>query len=74
MKVIDIQQAKIHFSQLVDEAVAGGDVVLSRAGQPLVKLVPVVEALPPRRLGTDAGRVVIHEDFDGPLEEFDDYR
>lgn len=74
MKVIDIQQAKIHFSQLVDEAVAGGDVVLSRAGQPLVKLVPVAEALPPRRLGTAAGRVVIHEDFDGPLEEFDGYR
>jgi prevent-host-death family protein len=74
MTTFNIHQAKTHLSRLVDEAVAGGEVVIARANRPLVRLVPVVEARAPRRLGTAAGRVQIAEDFEAPLEDFDDYR
>jgi prevent-host-death family protein len=72
-KVVNLHDAKTHLSRLVDEAVGGGEVVIARANRPLVQLVPVAEAAPPRRLGTASGHVVIGEDFDAPLDDFSDY-
>jgi prevent-host-death family protein len=74
MRIVNIHEAKTHLSRLVDEAIRGGEVIIARANQPLVKLVPVAEALPARRLGTAAGRMHIAEDFDAPLPDFDEYR
>ena len=74
MSVTNIHEAKTHLSRLVDEALRGKDVVIARANKPLVKLVPLKEALPPRRLGTAAGKVKIADDFDQPLADFDEYR
>ena len=74
MSTVNIHQAKTHLSRLVEEAVQGGEVIIARANKPLVKLVPVEEARPPRRLGTVAGKVWMSEDFDEPLPDFDEYR
>lgn len=74
MSTVNIHQAKTHLSRLVEEAVQGGEVIIARANKPLVKLVPVGEARPPRRLGTAAGKVWMSEDFDEPLPDFDEYR
>jgi prevent-host-death family protein len=73
MTTVNIHQAKTHLSRLVDEAVAGGEVVIARANRPLVRLVPVAESRVERRLDTAAGQVRIAEDFDAPLEDFDGY-
>ena len=40
-KTVNIRTAKTHLDSLIDEAEAGGDVVISRGGKPAVKLVPV---------------------------------
>jgi prevent-host-death family protein len=41
VKTVNIQAAKTHLSRLVDEVVSGGEeVVLAKAGKPLVRLVP----------------------------------
>lgn len=74
MTTVNIHQAKTHLSRLVDEAVAGGEVVIARANRPLVRLVPVAESRAERRLDTAAGQVRIAEDFDAPLEDFDGYQ
>lgn len=74
MSRVNIHEAKTHLSRLVDEAVRGGEVIIARANKPLVKLVPVEEARPARRLGTAAGEVRMSEDFDEPLPDFDEYR
>lgn len=74
MSTHNIHEAKTHLSRLVDEALRGGEVVISRSNRPLVKLVPLEEALPPRRLGTAAGQVRIAPDFDEPLADFEEYR
>jgi prevent-host-death family protein len=42
---------------LVEAAVQGEDVVIGKAGKPLVRLVPVASAAGPRELGALAGRV-----------------
>lgn len=74
MATVNIHHAKTHLSRLVAEAMSGGEVVIARANRPLVKLVPVAEALPPRKLGTAAGKVRVRDDFDEPLADFDAYR
>jgi prevent-host-death family protein len=40
MKTVNLHAAKTHLSRLVD-AVSGEDIVIAKAGQPLVRLVPV---------------------------------
>jgi len=48
---MNIQEAKGRLSALVAEAERGHDVVIARAGRPIVKLVPVVNDSAHRRLG-----------------------
>ena len=43
VSTINIYEAKTHLSRLVDRATAGEDIVIARAGKPLVRLVPVDE-------------------------------
>jgi len=74
MPTVNIHEAKTHLSRLVDEALRGEEVVIARANRPLVKLVPLADTLPPRRLGTAAGKVKVAEDFDAPLPDFEEYR
>jgi len=38
-KQVNIHAAKTHFSQLVEEVEAGGEVIIARAGKPILKLV-----------------------------------
>ena len=50
-KVINIHEAKTHFSKLVDQVAAGAELVIGKAGQPLVKLVPYQAAPSSPRTG-----------------------
>ncbi len=45
-KTVNIYEAKTHLSRLVDQAAAGEDIVIARAGKPLVRLVPVEQKAP----------------------------
>jgi len=38
---VNIAEAKAKLSELIDRALAGEEIVLARAGKPLVRLVPV---------------------------------
>lgn len=62
MKTVNMHEAKTHLSRLVEEAAAGEDIVIARAGKPLVRLVAVAGNEGPRQLGTLAGKVVEHDD------------
>jgi prevent-host-death family protein len=67
--VVNVTEAKAQLSRLVDEAAAGGRVVIGKAGRPMAVLVAFEEDPSPRRLGGWRGRVRIAEDFDDPLPE-----
>lgn len=54
MKTINIQAAKTHLSRIVDEVVQGEEIVLAKAGKPLVRLVPYVSPRKPRTPGVFA--------------------
>ena len=66
MTAVNIHEAKTHLSRLVDQAVAGEEVIISKAGRPLVRLVPVGAATG-RRLGLLTGRIRVPDDFNAPL-------
>ena len=65
MKLINIQAAKTHLSRLVEEAAAGEEIVIAKAGRPYVKLVPCTPSATPRVLGGWEGVLHIDADFDG---------
>jgi prevent-host-death family protein len=69
MRTVNIHEAKTQLSKLVAEVEAGGDVVLSRAGKPVARLVRFAGALPARRFGAMKGRAATGEAFFEGLPE-----
>ena len=66
---VNLHDAKTHLSRYVDQALAGEEVVIARAGKPLVRLIPVMEEQPPRRLGFLAGTARIDADLKRDFED-----
>lgn len=67
---VNMHEAKTELSRLVERALAGEDVIIARAGVPVVRLVPLARQ-GKRKLGQWAGRVRMAEDFDAPLSDED---
>ncbi len=74
MREVSLHFAKTHLSRLVDEALAGEEVVIARNGSALVKLTPIETPKARRVLGKDEGKIVIASDFDAPMPELEAYR
>jgi len=66
-KVVNLHAAKTHLSRLVDEASAGEEIVIAKAGRPVARLVPLAKASTKRKPGLLKGRVRVAADFDAPL-------
>lgn len=70
---VDIVKAENCLSELIAQSISGRDVVISRDGQPVVKLVALTGQKRKRRFGSARGMIKISDDFDEPLEDFKDY-
>lgn len=66
---VNVHEAKTHLSRLLEQALAGEDVVIMRSGRRLVRLTPVQSAPQPRKVGAAKGDFVVPRDFDAPLPE-----
>jgi len=53
--------------------IGGKEIVLTRSGLPLVKLVALTGQKRKRRFGSAKGLIKISDDFDEPLDDFRDY-
>ncbi len=73
MCIVNIHYAKTHLSKLLAQAAAGEEVVIAKAGKPLVKMVPIEPEKKDRVLGLDAGTFEIPEDFDNNEELIKDF-
>lgn len=67
IKQINIHEAKTHLSQILQEVEGGREVIISRSGVPVARLVPATKKKHRRLAGSAKGRVVIHSNFDDPL-------
>jgi prevent-host-death family protein len=64
--LLNLYDAKTQLSALVEEAAAGGEIIIAKAGKPMAKLVAFRESAR-RKPGRAKGRVWIGDDFDAPL-------
>jgi prevent-host-death family protein len=85
LEQVNMHEAKTHLSRLVERVERGDEIVISRAGKPAAKLVPVAQKKPGRRkLGAWEGKGFwmvsdeemkkvdqeIAEEFYGPEDEW----
>lgn len=66
MDSVSVYNAKTHLSRLLDAVEAGEEVVITRNGRAVARLVQA-EPRPRRRFGTMPGFAVVRDDFDEPL-------
>jgi len=67
MRLINVHEAKTHFSKLLDAALAGEEIIIAKAGTPCVRLVPIMTT--PRKPGALKGKGSVSESFFEPLSE-----
>lgn len=68
-RTVNIHEAKTHLSRLLEEVAAGGEVIISKAGTPIARLVPLEKKERTLKFGALKGQLWIADDFDAPLPE-----
>ena len=66
-RTVNLHAAKTHLSRLVDDAANGDDIVIAKAGRPIVRLVPVATTSRRTGFGADKRKIRVRNDFDAPL-------
>jgi prevent-host-death family protein len=65
MHVANIHEAKTHISRLIASAEGGEEIIITRAGTPVVRMIAYREDTPPQRTpGIWKGKVKMSRDFD----------
>lgn len=66
MRIVNIHEAKIRFSELVDFVLHGNEVLIAMEGKLVAKLGPIATKTP-RKFGVLKGKIKIAKDFDAPV-------
>jgi prevent-host-death family protein len=64
MHITNISDAKAHLSALIAEVLSGKEVIIGKAGKPVVKLVRYERSEESRKPGALRGKIHIADDFD----------
>lgn len=67
-KSVGVHEAKTHLSRLLLDVERGEEVVITRRGEEVARLVPPLRRAR-RRFGMDEGLFTVPDDFDVPLDE-----
>lgn len=67
-KSVGVHEAKTHLSRLLNRVSSGEEIVITRRGEDVARLVPE-QGSTARRLGVDEGRFTVPDDFDAPLPD-----
>lgn len=81
MQQVSADEAKERLAELIEAAVQGETVLITRDDEQAVRLVPVAQATNPatshtkgkRHFGSAKGLIKMSEDFDAPLADFEEY-
>ncbi|MBD1937867.1 type II toxin-antitoxin system prevent-host-death family antitoxin [Microcoleus sp. FACHB-68] len=65
---VSVPEATRQFTELLQRVRQGEEVIISEAGMPVARLLPI-SAKSPRIPGQDRGKVIVSPDFDHPLPE-----
>lgn len=67
--VVNVHDAKTHFSKLLSRVATGEEIIIAKAGKPVARLVPFAQELPKPTPGSARGKIWIAPDFDAPLPD-----
>ena len=67
MTEVNVHEAQTHLSRLLTRVAAGEEIIISKAGKPVARLVPFQRLRKKRVPGLDRGKACIADDFDAPL-------
>ena len=70
-RLVNIREAKTHFSKILARVLGGEEIIIAKAGKPVARLIRISRKPAVRRPGSAAGQIVIASDFDEPLAEFE---
>lgn len=75
MPRIDVAEAKRDLDALLERAARGEDVVITKNDRPLARLtaLPSTQRKQERQFGSIEGEIWMSEDFDEPLDDFEEY-
>jgi len=59
MRIVNVHEAKTHFSRLIDAAHAGETIMLAKGGRPRARLMPLDQPSPRRLPGVQAGKITL---------------
>ncbi|MGA3031666.1 MAG: type II toxin-antitoxin system prevent-host-death family antitoxin [Terracidiphilus sp.] len=68
-KTVNVFEAKTNLSKLIAKAEKGEDVIIARAGKPVVRLTRLEPDKPKIRFGLLKGKIHVADDFDAYLPE-----
>jgi prevent-host-death family protein len=66
-KVVNVHEAKTHFSKLLVRLSQGEEIVIGKAGRPVARLVPFSDRAARREPGSARGLFTMKGNFDAPL-------
>ena len=69
MTQINMHEAKTNFSQVVERALDGEDIVISRYGKPLLRLVPITTSTKKRPIGLNLLGLSSNIDWFEPMND-----
>ncbi len=69
MQIVNIHKAKTELSKLIEEALKGEEIVIAKAGKPVVRLLPYKPPLKKRKPGRYKKKIWIAPDFNVTPEE-----
>jgi len=64
---VSVREAKTNLSRILARVSAGEEIIITRAGAPVARLVAIHPKPRQRKLGSAAGKIYIAPDFDAPL-------
>ena len=65
---VSVYEAKSKLSQMINKALEGEEVVITRHGEDTVRLVPT-NSKKKSWVGSMEGKIIIHDNFDDPLDD-----
>lgn len=65
--IVSIHEAKTHLSRLLNQVMAGEEVIVARSGVPVARILPIERGSAKRQAGSAKGKFTIVDDFAGAL-------
>ena len=66
---VNLRQAKIRLSRLLAQVAEGEEVIITKSGIPVAKLVPITGKRRKRALGSAKGEFMVPDGFNDPLSK-----